>query len=233
MSIVEYNLAFSRRKTIALQVKAGQVFVRAPYGISQAYIEKLLRTKQSWIEAKLEQSKLKQLINPALAERKNILIFGQYYPLNIQSQRVSEQVRFADGKLSVYLTSNKNQQDKTVFNEEVEALVKTWLHAQTSELIKQKLAHWCQITELLPASYKVRYYKSKWGSCNSRKALTFNSLLAMTPDYVVDYIVVHELCHLVHLNHSSQFWQLVECYIPNVKSAKTWLKEHQQDLTFH
>ena len=233
MSIVDYNLAFSRRKTIALQVKSGQVFVRAPYGISRTYIEKLLRTKQCWIEAKLEQSKLKQSINPVLAERTSILIQGQYYPLIIQSQQTAEGISFADGQLSVYLTTNKSEQNKTAFNEKVEALVQAWLQAQTSELIEQKLTHWCQITGLSPSGYKIRYYKSKWGSCNSRKALTFNSLLAMTPDYVVDYIVVHELCHLVHLNHSSQFWQLVECYIPNVKSAKTWLKEHQQDLTFH
>ena len=233
MNLVEYELVFSRRKTIALQIKAGQVFVRAPYGIPQAYIEKLLRTKQSWIEAKLEQSKLKQLINPALAERKNILIFGQYYPLNIQSQQAFEGVSFTDEKLSVYLTINEAQQNKNTFNNKVEVLVKTWLQSQTSELIAQKLTHWCQTTGLFPASYKVKYYKSKWGSCNSRKALTFNSLLAMTPDYVVDYVVVHELCHLVHLNHSNQFWQLVGNYIPDVKRAKAWLKAHQRDLTLY
>jgi predicted metal-dependent hydrolase len=89
-------------------------------------------------------------------------------------------------------------------------------------------------TTLLHAkSFKVRKYKARWGSCNNRGELSFNCLLKMLPLWVVDYVIVHELCHLKHMNHSTRFWQLVEQYNPQFRLAKAWLKQNQASLSWY
>lgn len=78
----------------------------------------------------------------------------------------------------------------------------------------------------------IRDQKTRWGSCSSRGNLSFNWRLMLAPPAVLDYVVVHELCHLEHMNHSKDFWQCVESILPDYKERRKWLKEHGQELTF-
>ena len=72
----------------------------------------------------------------------------------------------------------------------------------------------------------IRHQKTKWGSCSSRGNLNFNCLLMLTPEEVRDYVVVHELCHLRHMNHSPEFWAAAEKVLPDYRNAKRWLKQN-------
>lgn len=80
-------------------------------------------------------------------------------------------------------------------------------------------------------SVTVRDQKSRWGSCSSRGTLSFNYRLMFAPPRVLDYVVVHELCHLTHMNHSKDFWNMVERIMPDYKLYKSWLREHGHELT--
>lgn len=80
-------------------------------------------------------------------------------------------------------------------------------------------------------SITVRDQKSRWGSCSSRGTLSFNYRLIFAPSAVLDYVVVHELCHLTHMNHSKDFWNMVASVMPDYKIHKNWLREHGQELT--
>ena len=71
---------------------------------------------------------------------------------------------------------------------------------------------------------------SRWGSCSTKGNLNFNCLLMLTPDYVIDYIVVHELCHLREMNHSEKFWAEVEKIMPDYQRAELWLKQNGGNL---
>jgi len=71
----------------------------------------------------------------------------------------------------------------------------------------------------------IRHQHSKWGSCSSKGNLNFNCLLMLAPEDVLDYIVVHELCHLLEMNHSQQFWEAVERILPDYRNQEKWLKE--------
>ena len=108
----------------------------------------------------------------------------------------------------------------------------TWLKEQACHYITTKLPLLVTQTGLTPISFKIRLYKARWGSCNNKGELSFNYLLMMAPLWVVDYVIIHELCHLKHLNHSNKFWQLVDQYYPNYKDAQLWLKKHQSQLTW-
>lgn len=77
----------------------------------------------------------------------------------------------------------------------------------------------------------IRDQKSRWGSCSSRGTLSFNYRLLFAPPRVLDYVVVHELCHLTHMDHSANFWGMVESVMPDYRVYKLWLKEHGHELT--
>jgi predicted metal-dependent hydrolase len=82
-----------------------------------------------------------------------------------------------------------------------------------------------------PGRILFRDYKSMWGKCTGQGEITYNWKLVMAPPRIVDYVIVHELAHLHHLNHSRDFWDCVERVIPDYKARRQWLKDHGQTLT--
>ncbi len=76
----------------------------------------------------------------------------------------------------------------------------------------------------------IRNQRTRWGSCSSKGNLNFNCLLTQVPEEVMDYVIIHELCHRLEMNHSKRFWNLVEQNIPDYKEKRQWLKEHGKDF---
>ena len=95
----------------------------------------------------------------------------------------------------------------------------------------KRVAYYHQKTGGLYSKITVRDQQSRWGSCSSRGTLSFNYRLIFAPTEVLDYVVVHELCHLTHMNHSKDFWNMVERIMPDYRTHKKWLKEHGHELT--
>ncbi len=90
-----------------------------------------------------------------------------------------------------------------------------------------------KFSELINVDYgriTIRHQRTRWGSCSSKGNLNFNCLLMLTPEYVQDYVVVHELAHRKEMNHSSKYWSIVESVLPDYKDAKKWLKENGKEL---
>ena len=78
-----------------------------------------------------------------------------------------------------------------------------------------------------PEKIKVRSYKGRWGTCSYRKDISFNWKLIMAPEKIIEYVIVHELCHLIHFNHSKNFWESVENILPDYKLRKDWLRTNE------
>ena len=93
----------------------------------------------------------------------------------------------------------------------------------------ERVRYYESLMKLYSRRITIRNQKTRWGSCSSRKNLNFNYKLAYMPQEIMDYVVVHELAHLQHMNHSQEFWQLVEQYIPDYKERRKWLKEHGKE----
>ena len=98
-------------------------------------------------------------------------------------------------------------------------------------VLESRVAYIHQITGGSYSSVTVRYQKTRWGSCSSRGTLSFNYLLIFAPPGILDYVVVHELCHLTHMNHSKDFWDMVARVMPDYRIRKQWLRDHGQELT--
>lgn len=102
--------------------------------------------------------------------------------------------------------------------------------AAAKEYFPKRAAYFRQFTGGTYNRITIRDQKTRWGSCSARGTLSFNWRLMLAPPAILDYVVVHELCHLTHMNHSTAFWQAVESVYPDYRSARKWLKEHGQEL---
>lgn len=96
--------------------------------------------------------------------------------------------------------------------------------------IPERVADWAARLQLSPGAIRIKDQRTRWGSCSKAGNLNFNWRLIMAPDWVLDYVIVHELCHLVELNHSSRFWGLVEAAFPRYREAKAWLRANGSAL---
>lgn len=112
----------------------------------------------------------------------------------------------------------------------LEALEKRYKNAARSQF-ENRVAFYHKITGGKYTSITVRDQKTRWGSCSSRGTLSFNYRLIFAPPAVLDYVVVHELCHLTHMNHSRDFWSMVAAVMPDYQLYKNWLRDHGHELT--
>ena len=98
------------------------------------------------------------------------------------------------------------------------------------KIFEARASYYSQFTGGTYTSISIRDQKTRWGSCSGRGTLSFNWRLILAPPEILDYVVVHELCHLTHMNHSKEFWKLVESVIPDYKIKRKWLKENGHTL---
>ncbi len=230
--VFDYQLYRSaRRKTLALQVKQGNIIVRAPVFLSKQQIDHFISAKSDWLKQKLETHSQIALDKLQFTQNSKIYYLGQEKVLDIQYQSKTD-IKITDASIIVFISF---RQQKNITTEQclvklVKQQLANFFKLAIEQYLAVKLPLLSEKSQLFPTKYKVRRYKSRWGSCNCRGELSFNYLLIMAPDWVIDYVIVHELCHLEQLNHSTKFWHLVAQYDRQYQQAITWLKDHQQKL---
>ncbi|CAM4152360.1 M48 family metallopeptidase [Pseudoalteromonas byunsanensis] len=216
----EYQLKLSKkRKTVALKVTAKGIHVYAPYGACMTEVERWLSTKKPWVEA--QQKRLSVGVQVQTPWQSNsVLIFGEEYAFSFgASSYIDHQ------KKHVVVKTSTRSSVKSIRVELINLLA-----VELEQYIDSKLHQLSTQMNAPVANVKFREYKSRWGSCSSQYALTFNILLAGAPKRMVDYVMVHELAHCHILSHSREFWQLVGQYDSNYKEAVNWFKENGKQL---
>ena len=108
---------------------------------------------------------------------------------------------------------------------EIEALARKAL-----TVIPDRARHFAPIVGVTYGRITIRNQRSRWGSCSGKGNLNFNCLLMLTPDHVIDYVVVHELCHRLEMNHSPACWAQVERVLPDYQRSRAWLREHEKEF---
>ena len=162
------------------------------------------------------------------SDRKTIAIQikpdGQVVVRCPKRMRIEEARRFAESKadwIEKHLAKRPPQDAAKYTPKEIEQL-----REQARKLVTERVRYYAPIIGVTYGQIAIRKQHTRWGSCSSKGNLNFNCLLALVPPEVLDYVVVHELCHRKELNHSAQFWNLVERILPDYKARKKWLKEN-------
>ena len=147
-----------------------------------------------------------------------ILYLGEEYALTrIIDPETGPAITFFTDRF--YITVPDNSSEKML------QLLEKWYRNQAREYITGRVKHFSQKLKLNCNRICIKGQKTRWGSCSSLKNLNFNWLLIMAPAAVIDYVVIHELSHLVEMNHSRKFWQLVESHCPDYQQHRKWLRE--------
>lgn len=220
----EAAIKFSpRRKTLTIRVAGGQVLVQAPAYFSRREIENFLHHKSTWIQEKVTQQ------TAQLQARQRHWRSGQYLPLLgtdvcLRIEPAARNQVSLDGDNLLVRTQSRSTAEAMECG--VQAQVQRWYKQCAVSEFAERLEHWQKITGITASGHRVKTYKARWGSCNHRAELSFNWKLVMAPPAVIDYVVVHELCHIIHFNHSPAYWRLVESYQPDYQIHKQWLRDN-------
>ena len=166
------------------------------------------------------------------SDRKTIAIQikpdGQVVVRCPKRMRIEEARRFVESKadwIEKHLANRQPQNVAKYTPQEIEQL-----REQARKLIAERVKHFAPIVGVTYGQIAIRTQHTRWGSCSSKGNLNFNCLLALVPPEVLDYVVVHELCHRKELNHSAHFWNEVERILPDYKTKRSWLKERGSGL---
>ncbi|MDE7445586.1 MAG: M48 family metallopeptidase [Lachnospiraceae bacterium] len=104
--------------------------------------------------------------------------------------------------------------------------IEKWYRKEAAEILTQKVQEYAEILNVNFKDIRIKDQKSRWGSCSSKGNLNFNWRIIMAPEPVCDYVIIHELCHLIHMDHSPDFWKKVEEICPEYRQYKKWLKNN-------
>ena len=123
--------------------------------------------------------------------------------------------------------ANEVPKGKALSEQDIKLLV-----TRAKRILPPKVDKYAKIIGVDYNHITIRLQKSRWGSCSGKGNLNFNCLLMRAPEEIIDYVVVHELCHRLEMNHSDRFWAHVEKVIPDYKERRKWLKEHGSELSY-
>jgi predicted metal-dependent hydrolase len=220
IQMISPQIIRSNRKTLSLSINENaDLVVRAPRRVSDNEIQKFISEKSAWIDNK------QRLIKARLKDNENqhssllCLYLGSLYPFKIDNSAV-EPISF-DGHVFTIVNVNR---------ERISLPLKSWYKKRFIEVALPRLSYFSDKHKLKVNQVRVKEQKTLWGSCSSKNNINLNYLLIMAPMKVIDYVILHELVHTIHKNHSAKFWQKVETIMPNYKDARYWLKENGHQL---
>ncbi|MGZ0078912.1 M48 family metallopeptidase [Methylomonas sp. BW4-1] len=221
----------SRAKNTRIVVTADKIEVVAPLKVSERHIQDFVQAQKDWIEAALKrvagrvQTAAPKLAPSEYRDGAHIPYQGRRLPLKITTGK-AKTVRIEllnDEMFWVKLPVG-------IADEQYSALIQQALTRWMKNQAKQHVQQWVDLHAprfaLFPRSIRIKTQKSRWGSCGPQNDINMNWLLMLAPAAVLEYVVVHELCHIKHKNHSPAFWQLVGEHLPDFKQRRLWLKQH-------
>jgi hypothetical protein len=218
---LDYQTVYSNRKTIGVTVERdASVIVRAPIGTPEAKIRQAVEAKRLWL---YQKTRHKQKY-PARATRKefvtgeSISYLGRSYRLRLTDEHLPT-VQFHSG---FYISRHQRAQ--------AAKLLREWYVQHAQEKLPAKARAFAQALGVTFNRILISDLKVRWGSCTPKSNLNFNWRIMKAPIFVIDYLIVHELTHLLEPNHTPRFWNIVSVQVPRYEVAKEWLKENGRFL---
>lgn len=219
------HLVRSRRKSLAVHVRHDRIEVRAPMRIARRDILQFLSRHQAWVCRKHEEKVRRAAEYLSLSDGSEILYKARTLTVRLHKASRSE-VQVSAGELIIRGPDLAPDKVAATFKTWLQAQARAWLPARTRALADH-LGVGAKLTDVV-----FRKTKSKWGHCTAQGRIQYNWLIMLAPDGVIDYMICHEVCHLLHMNHSPAYWQAVARVCPDYKRYVGWLKRHEHRLWF-
>lgn len=224
---IAYRLRCSKSaKKLRLRIGLDGVEVIQPLGRDRQELDSFLEKNRSWILQQLERvEQLRTIRKPTEVKKGEILFRGVTTPVvleNLARRKTTNKVIFHNDTITIVrgLTSNTPPG----------ITLENWLRLQAKQAITDHLERLTKKLGAFPKKIYIMEQKTKWGNCSSFQNLSFNWRLVMAPDFVLHYIVAHEVVHLEVPDHSKRFWLTVQSLCPNMDRAKQWLVAHSEQL---
>lgn len=223
---MSYTLVRSsrRKKTLCIQVDSGgTVTVRVPARTPPAEIDRFLAGKGAWLKKTLDRldRDSRDLQVHAFTAGERFPYLGREYALRIAAHDNAHGALLFTGRDFV-LRPEARAEARRAFEE--------WYRRQARLYFQQRVRRIGGRLGLEPAGVSVGDARSRWGSCSPGDRLRFSWRLLLAPPDIIDYVVVHELCHMRIRNHSHRYWRLVERAVPDYRQHRAWLREHGRRL---
>jgi len=216
-----------RSKSASIEIEGDIVKVTVPKNLSEVRIEDLIRNRTAWIRNKLKIQT--EAIRPKSKEYVNgetLTYLGRNYRLKCVSGGAGG-AKLKNGYLTIHVEKGASGSG---CERSVRPSLEEWYRAHALEKLKEKTKRYACIIGVSPKSVDLKDYKARWGSCSSSGDVTYNWRIIIAPHHIVDYIVVHELCHLLEHNHGPKYWKHVERVVPDYKECREWLKVNGEGL---
>lgn len=207
----------SRAKRLRLVSSIRGVVAVAPENYNPDSLQEFVQSKKDWIAKTSDYySGLRQRAGHVESEQV-IYYLGKKFEFKI----IKDRTDFATVSESLNLITF-HVPDRRSYKVQIQR----WYRRQTAQIIAARLPELSRQMGLQYNKFSIKKQKSRWASCSKKKNLNFNLLLAAAPADVIDYVVIHELAHILVMDHSKKFWKTVETFDPDFKSHKTWLEDH-------
>ena len=220
---IEFVVIYRNRKNLSINIEPPNIItVIAPTDKSKNEIIETVKTKSKWIVQKLFEIREIEYrkYNREFINGESFLYLGRNYKLQIDviEGLTSSKAKLSRGKF-IIITPDKDF-------DKIKCTLESWYKEKAAEKIAERVSYYQPHFSQKPKRIIIKNQKKRWGSCTKDNKLLFNWKCIMAPSPVLDYIVVHEMCHLVHLNHSSEFWRLLKRILPDYKERKNWLRDN-------
>lgn len=223
---ITFTIQYKKRKTVGIYIDIyGNIELRVPKQTSKEIIIEVVESKWNWIIRKSTESqeRTKDHKEKIYEDGEMFLYLGNEYPIKIIEDANKDCVKFEENQLVIY--------GNNVDDESIRKALRRFYHQQSKRLVEKNIRNYQKDFKTKPRSIRIADNKSNWGSCDSNYKLTFNWRLSMAPAEVLEYVVVHELSHMTHLNHDRSFWRLVGKIMPHYKDKKDWLNANSWRMT--
>jgi len=209
--VIDFNVQYGKGKKMSIHFDSfGFLTLKVPNNTSKESIISAVESKGEWIVEKMRSAEANQVTS----NHRKYVAQGIFLYLG-KEHLLHELIEVGD-----------------LDEEALRINLKKFYFASCKKIVEKRIKVYEEKLKVKPKILEIVESKGKWGSCNTNKKITFNYRLAMAPIEVIDYVIIHELCHLLHMNHDRSFWRRVGSIMPDYKEKENYLEKYGQSMSF-
>ena len=224
--LVSYKLKRTRRRSIGLRIDDRGLVVNIPMRTTEKWLSSVLQDKALWVVDKLAQWQIKHHAPPTLQDGHVLHFMGETLTLRLVSSLFDTFPQRRAAELFVHVTGTSSTNAHT----SAESAINNWYKLMAGQHFNDRVALYAPLMRVSPSLIKLTSARAQWGSCTTQGTLRFNWQLIKMPQRLIDYVVIHELAHLIEMNHSQAFWREVEKLCPDYLMRRKELRLYQATL---